>query len=321
MFMVMIVHAVMAIGLPSANEISIYPLKSFVGVLIESLSIICVNVYILISGFYGIKFKLKGLFKLFFQTCFFVIILFLVFEPDKSLSNISSALWDLVTIKDYWFIRAYIVLFCIAPMVNIYIESAPKRQFELLLLLYFIIQTVFAYLSQSSWWQDGYSPLTFLGVYMLGRYIRLYPNKFFDLPKRYDLLIYMSLSLLISVLYMMFTLLFQSSGKVFNYICPFVVLSSVYFFLFFTKIKIQSKLVNTLAAGAFACYLVHMSPFFFEHYFKETLLSFFSGCSSFLFLVKSLGYLILIFCISVIVDRLRTYLFDWLKIGKKTIAG
>lgn len=53
MFMVMIVHAVMVIGLPSANEISIYPLKSFVGVLIESLSIICVNVYILISGFCG----------------------------------------------------------------------------------------------------------------------------------------------------------------------------------------------------------------------------------------------------------------------------
>lgn len=321
MFMVMIVHAVMAIGLPSANEISIYPLKSFVGVLIESLSIICVNVYILISGFYGIKFKLQSLLKLLFQTCFFVVILFLIFEPDKSLSNISLSIWNLITIKDYWFIRAYVVLFLIAPMINIYIESAPKRQFELLIILYFIIQTVFAYFSQSSWWQDGYSPLTFLGIYMLGRYIKLYPNKFFDLPKRYDLLIYMSLSLLISVLYIIFTVLFQSSGKVFNYVCPLVVLSSVYFFLFFSKIKIQSKLVNTFAAGAFACYLVHMSPFFFEHYYKDILLSFFRESGTLLFLAKSLGYLILIFGISAIVDRLRSYLFDSLKIDKKTIAS
>ena len=62
MFMVLILHAdFLATGTPTNDDISIFPGKSFVKFFIEALTIIAVNVFVLISGWFGIHFHLKKL--------------------------------------------------------------------------------------------------------------------------------------------------------------------------------------------------------------------------------------------------------------------
>ena len=47
--------------------------------------------------------------------------------------------------------------------------------------------------------------------------------------------------------------------SVLDYNHPVMVLSSVFFFLAFTRLDFQSKTVNWMAASAFAIYLIHMN--------------------------------------------------------------
>ena len=41
---------------------------------------------------------------------------------------------------------------------------------------------------------------------------------------------------------------------------PIVVMSSVYLLLFFTKINIQSNVINFISASSFAVFLLHLNP-------------------------------------------------------------
>jgi len=75
MLLVMIVHAdYLALGAPSVEEISTSYSSSFVRAYIEALSCICVNVFILISGWFGVRPKIVRLIEFVFQVLFIYIV-------------------------------------------------------------------------------------------------------------------------------------------------------------------------------------------------------------------------------------------------------
>lgn len=75
MLLVLVVHADFAsLGAPTKVEVMNNPYLSIVRLGVESISIISVNVFVLLSGWYGIKMKRKGLIGLLFQSMFFGIL-------------------------------------------------------------------------------------------------------------------------------------------------------------------------------------------------------------------------------------------------------
>ena len=71
MFLILVLHSnFFTIGEPSANDIIQEPIVSTTRVLVKALSIIGVNVFVLLSGWYGIKFKFNRLLGLFFKFYF-----------------------------------------------------------------------------------------------------------------------------------------------------------------------------------------------------------------------------------------------------------
>ena len=81
MLLVMVVHVdFRALGIPVFEEVQTNPFSSSFRFLTESFSFISVNVFVLLSGWYGIKFKLDRLWEFLFQVFFFSIFLFVVYS-------------------------------------------------------------------------------------------------------------------------------------------------------------------------------------------------------------------------------------------------
>ena len=105
----------------------------------ESLSICAVNTFVLISGYYSIKWKWKGFFSLVYQVYFFV---FLIYIFLLAIGFIQFSWTDLFfrstcLTHAYWFITSYIVLYVLAPILNVFINNVTKKQLTVFLIAFF----------------------------------------------------------------------------------------------------------------------------------------------------------------------------------------
>lgn len=258
MLLVMIVHAsFFSLNSPSVVDVKSDISSSFFRCLSESLSIICVDVFVLISGWFGIKVKAIRLFEFIFQVYFFGILMY-VASVLMGADYISiSGLGKLFLSKDLWFVKAYVVLYIFAPVLNAFVENSNRKGLGIFLIAFFVVQTLHGFISGSNWFSGGYSPLTFMGLYLLARYVKLYPNKLVQLNKFYDLIIYLCLALFLVLLTLLSIMSGHETWHLYDYSSPLVIIEALYFFLFFTKIRLRSKLINWIAISSFAVYLFH----------------------------------------------------------------
>jgi surface polysaccharide O-acyltransferase-like enzyme len=176
MFFVMVVHAdVYSLGLPSSSEWIRTPMASFIRVFIESLAIVCVNVFVLISGWFGIKPSIKGFSRFIFQCFYFSVGIYVisVFIGHSSLSY-GGILECIFLTPRLWFIKAYIALFILSPILNNYCEHVSKKQLEISILLFYAFQTIYGWTGAAQFVESGYSTFSFIGLYMLARYLSTY---------------------------------------------------------------------------------------------------------------------------------------------------
>ena len=78
----------------------------------------------------------------------------------------------------YWFVRAYIILYLFSPALNAYVDHVSRQHLKAFLIAFYIAQIVYRFYNYGGWYAGGYSPLSFMGLYTLARYMRLYPNKY-----------------------------------------------------------------------------------------------------------------------------------------------
>jgi surface polysaccharide O-acyltransferase-like enzyme len=315
MLLVLMVHAgFKALDAPTVAEVLTSPVSSFLRFLSESLSIICVNVFVLITGWFGIRPKVSRFCGLVFQVMFIGLFIYLVLLLLGKVEIWGVAEWGrlLILRRGLWFVGAYMVLYIISPILNAFVATADKKTFRNVLIAFFAIQTVYGISSQWAFFFSGYSPLSFAGLYLLARYMKLYPARFSTLKKGYDAAIYFCTVLFTASLSMVFGWVGHDAEVLYEYLSPSVIVSSVYFFLFFTKLSFHSKAVNYVASSAFAVYLFHCDPLFFIPYYLVPIKHFYLNDSLPLFLLHTTALIISVFLVSILVDKIR--LFVWNRI-------
>lgn len=91
MFMVMMLHVnFLALGKPSVEDAGSAPLATFTRILFEVMSVGSVDLFVLISGWFGIKANRKSLFTFIFQVVFVIYsvsIVCLLLNKDNSLGG------------------------------------------------------------------------------------------------------------------------------------------------------------------------------------------------------------------------------------------
>lgn len=306
MILVLVVHAdFLSLGAPNMDDLISSPCDTCLRVLIESLSIVCVNVFVLISGWFGIKSSLSRFLCFLFQIYFLELVIYVFYLIWGEIDAIYFRDWmNILLCNDYWFVRAYIILYLFAPALNVWLEMMPKKQIEQFLFSFFAIQTLLDFWWGTSFSGAGYSGLSFMGLYVLARYIHLYPNKLSQQNKYVDLTIYLVLTLLTSFAAFVQMYTHGTVGWFYYYDSPFVILAAVYLLLFFTKMSIRSKFVNWVAVSCFAAYILHCSPLFLPDY-KATIKAWFDQEPRWSFVCYTMMWIVIVFSLSILVDKIR----------------
>lgn len=312
MLLVMIVHAnFRALPVPSYEEANNEVISSILRFFTESFSIICVNVFILLSGWYGIKLKIERLFEFIFQVFFFSVVGFIIslyVTPDRFTLTQSIGNILLTDRWDYWFVKAYLGLYLFSPILNAFIEHATQKQYQLVLILFYIFHTIYgwAFPEGTIYLERGYSAMSFMGLYLLARYIRLYPLSILNKSNLFDLFIYISITILITLIQFFFKKMDIPYGSYFIfYSCPLVIISAVYFMLIFTKIQFKSKFVNWVACSCFAVYLLHSSSFLATPCYDKIILEWFNNLSTIQFLAYVIPFIVFVFITAILLDKVR----------------
>lgn len=324
MFMILILHAnYLSIGQPSSQNAVLSPCSTFLRIFIESLTVMSVNIFVLISGWFGINPKLKSITNFIFQCLFFSISIYSVMILlKKSSLNINGILDCFFCSNYYWFIRAYIGLYIVSPILNAFIKTASQKQFKNVLLLFYILSTLYGWTGIADEYQNGYSIISFMGLYLLARYIHLYPCNIKNYKQSINIIIILllvTLNTFCSYFILLFNhnkdLSFRIINKNISYLSPIIIIGSIFVLLLFSKIKIQNKFINRVAISCFSIYLLHMNPNLFEMYFKNNIIYLYNNNNSIVFILYCFAFLLLIYSLATIIDNIR--LFLWNIIAKK----
>ena len=314
MLLVMIVHAdFRALNIPQAADFCDDTFRTVMRLAVGSLSVICVNTFVCLSGWFGIRFRRDRILEFLFQICFFSMlgIIISIIMGEGTLTRRATSLL-LLENEDYWFVKGYLLMYIFAPVMNSFVEHSTKRQFGIFLILFYVFQSVYGFVGGAEWFRLGYSGISFMGLYMLARYIRLYPNRLTTFNKSWDIFVY----LLLAVLNTLICAVVLSLGlnqkiitHMYGYVSPFVIMASVYFLLFFSKLKISyNKVINYVAASCFAIYLVHSNAWL-AHYYDHTIQYLFASYRGIAFFIRATLFIAIVFACSILIDKLRILLW------------
>lgn len=150
---------------------------------IQSLLLFCVCGFVFLSGYYGIRFKLIKIIRLYGLGLFGAIV-----------SSVGYALWGdgsfgsawhhfAFTFKDYWFLNAYAILMLMAPALNLALASCRKPEVWLALILLIVGTVGCSFVAQlplmrsyfpASPGLHDYSGFMFMGIYVFAGLWREY---------------------------------------------------------------------------------------------------------------------------------------------------
>ena len=276
------------------------------GFLIECFCIVAVNCFVLISGYFGINLRVRSVLKLYLQ-CFLVglfsYLLYVALTP--STLEIKPLLGRLMafTHNHWWFVISYLCLLLVSPLLNAAIETISKNKLLICTILYGVIVIYFGWYKHLECTNAGYSFVSFIFLYLIGRYIGKYMSLEWIKRRRwYFGLGYIFGSLVLFGLVMLSYSFKLNISSVFKYDHPFVILNACLLLLFFLGFSFNSKTINWFASSVFTGYLLQESIYFGHRWLYPNLLDCFANTPphwAILLFATSAAFLI----ISVLIDK------------------
>lgn len=286
----------------------------------QSLSIplhIGVIIFVLLSGYFTIKPTSKGFIKL---TGIFV-----VYDSIEVVYNLYAAGNALAIIKQffflssshYWFVKAYLFLFLVSPLLNLWLAAAtPKKRWYILGVLLFV-SCYMATTGGDKSMSTGKNLVNFMMLYMVGNQLHHYYYKWCKCRTLYLILCYLLLNILLflSSYYTYGTKLHICIKHLsFPYSSPIILVNAVLLFMIVGKQKINSRLVNYVAASSLAIYLIHgCRPFLPRlHEFTTSWMQSVTS-DNFSLLMMYVGYSLIVILCCVLIDKLLTPIWNLLQ--------
>lgn len=226
---------------------------------IESLAIVCVNNFILISGYFGLSQKginIRRIVDLIVMVAFwsglFYALSVTVFKTESfSLLNFIKSLFPYM-FGSLWFIRVYLLLTLLSPFLNYFLSSVNEKTFHTLVIILFVLFSLLPSFSNSFKNNNGYDIIHFIVMYIIGAYINKNRK---NLPKAYAAF---ALYIIFAVITFIFSIYGNNIGY-WAYDFIFVILESVCLFIAFLQINFRNRLINFIARSTLAVFILENS--------------------------------------------------------------
>lgn len=279
-----------------------------------------VDIFVLITGYFMITREdvvsknIKRVGKIWLEVLFYSIICFLTatyFSRGLSIKRLIVALFPF-SFSEYWFVTAYIMLIILIPLINLSIKHITKNTYIYILVSIILFSQVFPIINNNIFsLSKGFGDV--LTVYLLGGFLRKYPVKL----NRLILIMGISISYLLMLCsILVLSILTKNSGNLFRFcygFLPFVTAVNI-FILFINLSSTSNEIVNKIAESVFSTYIITENPnineILWHHFFN---MSSISNIILVIFLGAIISLVLLV--LTVILDKLRIWLFTALKIN------
>lgn len=221
-----------------------------------------VILFVLISGYYGIKASISGFLKLFMIT----LIYYLPLELVRCIHHHGDVISTLqfITNTPYWYVRTYLFLYIISPILNKYIATSDRRRVNLMTLFLGAIAVYFGSTHGDPSLADGKNIVNFIFLYFLGNGIAYYKERWMKVSNWTLVSTWLILN---SSIFINLLLAGKDStlGELvwnlsFPYCSPLLIINALLLFVWISKHQFYSKVVNYIATSMFAVYLIHCQP-------------------------------------------------------------
>ena len=315
MIMILAIHVnYFSTGALTTLEAEAFPIQSILRSFAHAVCACAVNTFVMISGYFGIKFKTKSIGSLIFQCLFFCIGIYIVMISldlvEVSRLNLASTLLLFKQADCYWFIWSYIILYILSPVLNSFSETCQRHEFKRTLILFFILQFIIDSTPSNNYFLLGYSPLSFIGLYLLIRYI-----------KRFGIALTKIASLSIFIICVILNTGIEYSVKLFNVNSdiissvsmgntnPITIIQSFALLMYFTKLDITNRFINWLASSCLAVYLFHMH-FCIVDYYRNFASDIYMRYNGFYYLAVISLMIFVFFILPIGIDKIRIICFN-----------
>lgn len=233
----------------------------------ESVCISATAIFVLISGYFGIRFTFRKVLSLYLQ-CFiwglvgYVLYVLCTDNPLKLTTLFGRLL--AFTHNKWWLINTYLELMFLAPLLNAAIAYFSKKQHLYFIMLFACVTIYMGYCRETGEDTWGTSLSHFLWLYIIARYI----NKYVDISviRRYR---WGWLGIFIGMSFITFGLAILSTKlavpvclRAYPYCSPWTTIAAISAMLFALSFSFESKLVNWFASSSLSCYLFQETIYF-----------------------------------------------------------
>lgn len=273
MFLIVFQHCIHRCAFPEVWDSSIMSGEVSVASILLGLTYIGVNCFVLISGYYGIKLKLRSALNIYLICAFYALIGYLLhLYIDGAHVGMGLLYHSIFCISHskLWFVKCYVGLMLLSPLLNAAIRNMQQKTYQWVLVLLTILNVYFGFLwYDSAYNADGYTIANFVYIYLIGGYISRYIDM--DWMRKHcigNASVYIATSLLWagSILLQRYA---DTPWDEWGYNNPFTLLGAISFFMLFLSIpKFYNKWINWLAAGTFAVYVVHCGDYMEDWFVK-----------------------------------------------------
>jgi len=266
------------LGVPAREQISA---SGYAAWLIEAFCIVAVNVYVLISGYFGggseTKDVLKRPLSIWKQVIFYSVVIgvaaYITGIQRLDVYQIFTYVFPIVT-EHYWFATSYMILCFFMPFLDRGADALDQKSFLKLLggflLIFCVAKTVIP--MQLAWDKYGYDAFWFVTLYLTGTYIRRFGVPFLH-SRAGALFLYFGSVFLVFASFLGIRKIFFTTGSLsafisyaYSYNHLFCYLGAVGLFMAFNerfdkkagwRLERFRKPIELLSGATFGVYLIH----------------------------------------------------------------
>lgn len=311
MSMVLIVHAdFYSLGGVDINEFSKAPLSAWTRTILEFSSLICVNLFILISGWFHINATLKGLCNFLFQCLFFLTIIFTISILTGLIEfSIHGLCENFLKSPMNWFIISYSILYILSPIINSYLSTSPSKKSLLITIILTSVDVILGWTGIAPCYLKGYSPLTFINLYLIGHALKSYRTDKY----KWGGGLFFIIVIINSILYYLNVHGTITLPNLTSYDSPIIIIQTICFFSWFSTLNVKQNLaLNYIASSAFAVYLLHTNIGFIGPVFKALNNYIYTSYYGITCLVLISIFCLVVFVVAVLLDQPRKWLWNLL---------
>ena len=287
--------------------------------IIYHLSLVAVNCYVLISGYFltNSKFKLRNILLLWGETLFWSIfisgIFILIGYRDKV--DILKTFLPITTKDSYWFITTYICLYALFPILNLITRNISRIKMKILIVFLVIVFSLWKSVLPFAGTLDetgGYGIIWFCVLYLIASYIKMYGG----IIKNHKLKIYI-LSTLITIFVKIglkccdIEALKNYTDVYGNYNTITVLIASIALFEYFVDVSIDSTIISKsivkISSLTLGVYLIH-EQLILRKFLWKNIIPCQAIANNNLFILWSAAIILGVFAVCILLEQIRMYI-------------